>query len=196
MSNEHELSYFLTPLSALQRLIDHFHQRGVIIGGVATSIIGKPRLTADVDVMFLISKDDILQLVQEASNLGILPRITNAIEFGRENRVLLMRHQDSGINIDISIGFLPFEREMIERSQQKKIGDIIVQLPTPEDLIIMKAVAHRARDILDIEGIIETNSYLDTKRIKKYLTQYAHDLDMPEIWNDVESLLRKAQKDK
>lgn len=143
--------------------------------------------------MFLISKDDIPELVQEASNLGILPRITNAIEFGRENRVLLMRHQDSGINIDISIGSLPFESEMIERSQQKKIGDIVVRLPTPEDLIIMKAVAHRARDMLDIEGIIETNPNLDTKRIITYLTRYAHDLDMPEIWNDVESLLRKAQ---
>lgn len=33
----------LAPILALQRLIEQFDNQGVLIGGVATSILGKPR---------------------------------------------------------------------------------------------------------------------------------------------------------
>ncbi len=33
-------------------------------------------------------------------------------------------------------------------------GSIDVRLPTPEDLIILKSVAHRPQDMLDIEAIV------------------------------------------
>ena len=36
----------------------------------------------------------------------------------------------------------------------------------PEDLIIMKAIAHRPKDMLDIESIITSHPKLDRKRIQ------------------------------
>ncbi|MEW6405187.1 MAG: hypothetical protein AB1649_25620 [Chloroflexota bacterium] len=48
----------LAPLSAIQRLLDHFKGQGVIIGGIAASLLGTPRLTADVDALILLSIDD------------------------------------------------------------------------------------------------------------------------------------------
>ena len=42
---------FAAPLTALKQVIDHFNQQGMIIGGVAASLLGKPRLTADVDAV-------------------------------------------------------------------------------------------------------------------------------------------------
>ena len=39
---------------------------------------------------------------------------------------------------------MPFESEMVERGQEFKLGDLHVHLPTPEDLIIMKAIATQA----------------------------------------------------
>jgi len=38
---------FLEPLAALQNLIDTLNGRGLIMGGIAASLMGKPRLTAD-----------------------------------------------------------------------------------------------------------------------------------------------------
>jgi hypothetical protein len=38
----------------------------------------------------------------------------------------------------------------VERSKLYQIGPLALRLPTPEDLIILKAVAHRPKDLLDI----------------------------------------------
>jgi hypothetical protein len=184
-----EMQGFLIPLSALQRLLDYYH-RGVIIGGIASSLLGKARLTADLDAMILLSIDNIPEFLQTAETMGIFPRIENAAEFGRKNRVLLLQHRDSATNIDISLGFLPFEEEVIERSQVVRVENLDIRLPTPEDLIIMKAVAHRPKDMLDIQGIAEATATLDKKRIEFWLRQFAEALDMPELWVDVDNALK------
>jgi hypothetical protein len=44
------LQTFVEPLVALQRLLDRFGEQGVIIGGIATGFLGKPRFTIDLDV--------------------------------------------------------------------------------------------------------------------------------------------------
>jgi hypothetical protein len=49
------LDSFIEPLTALQRLLDRFGEQGVIIGGIATGFLGKPRFTVDLDAMFLAS---------------------------------------------------------------------------------------------------------------------------------------------
>ena len=54
---------------------------------------------------------------------------------------MLLRHIISGTDIDISLGILPFEVEMVERSCLIEVGTVLIRLPTPENLIIMKAIA-------------------------------------------------------
>jgi hypothetical protein len=49
----------LEPLMALQRLLEHFDNQGVIIGGIAASLLGKPRFTADLDAVILLRVDDL-----------------------------------------------------------------------------------------------------------------------------------------
>ncbi len=102
MISPSELEPLVHSLTAVQRLLDHFGQKGVIIGGVAASLLGKPRLTADVDAMLLLSIDDLPQLLQVAAREGLIPRIGNAEEFARRNRVLLLLHPKS--NISFAIG--------------------------------------------------------------------------------------------
>ena len=73
------------------------------------------------------------------------------------------------------------------------IGGIAVGLLSQprftEDLIIMKAVAHRPKDLLDIQGIIQSNPGLDREHIRDWVTQFATLLEMPELWDDIESWL-------
>ncbi len=42
----------LEPLAALQRLLDFFMDRGVIIGGIAASLLGQPRLNVSTRIYF------------------------------------------------------------------------------------------------------------------------------------------------
>lgn len=53
-----DITPLLEPLIALQRLLEGFNNQGVIIGGIAASLLGKPRFTADLDVVILLAVED------------------------------------------------------------------------------------------------------------------------------------------
>lgn len=184
-----DVTPFIAPVQALQSLLEQFHHRGVIIGGVAASLLGTPRYTADLDAVFLLELDEIPSLLVEAAKLGIEPRISEAADFARKSRVLLLRHMPSGIDIDLSLGALPFEVEMVERSKMVDLGTIMLRLPTPEDLIIMKAVAHRPKDLSDIQAIAAGHKDINRERIQYWLNQFDEALDMPGLWEEIEKLL-------
>ena len=179
----------LAPIQALQNLLVEFDNQGVIIGGIAVSLLGTPRFTADIDVVFLLKLDDLPQLLQAASKQGIEPRITDPIPFARQNRILLLRHLASGTDIDLALGILPFEIEMVERSNVFDIGTIQLRLPTPEDLIILKAVAHRPKDIGDIQAIAANYPELDRDRIRFWVEQFGIALELPDLWDTISQLL-------
>jgi len=179
----------LAPIQAVQNLLQRFNNQGVIIGGVAVSLLGTPRFTVDVDVVFMLGLSEIPTLLTEAEKQGIVPRITDPVDFARRNRVLLLRHDASGTDIDISLGILPFEAEMVARSNTCEIGQIQIRIPTPEDLIIMKAVARRPKDLEDIKAIRASHPVLDRARIQYWIEQFGEALDLPDLWGDISQLL-------
>ncbi len=187
--SEEYITPFLAPLRGLQNLLSEFHERGVIIGGIAATLLGAPRFTADVDAVLLISLSDILNVIQTAAKQGIEPRIPDAEAFARKNRVLLLRHVSSGTDIDLSLGMLPFEIEMVERSIVLHVGSINLRLPTPEDLIILKAVANREKDMADIRAIAESHPNIDKERVQYWVQQFGEALGTPNLWTDIETLL-------
>jgi len=109
--------------------------------------------------------------------------------FARKTRVVLLRHTVSGTDIDLSLGILPFEVEMVERSRVVDLGPITLRLPMPEDLIIMKAVAHRPKDLADIQAIAASHPGLDRERIRFWVEQFGEALDLPELWKMISQLL-------
>jgi len=191
MNQPEGIEPFLEPLESLQRLLSRFNERGVIIGGAAVSILGKARYTEDIDAMFLLSIKDIPQLLKAASEEGIEPRIENAAEFARKSRVVLLKHVISNTNIDLSLGVLPFEQEMVERSVVHQVDATLqLRLPTPEDLIILKAIAHRPKDMEDIRILADKYQNLDVARIEKWVKQFADVLEMPSLWDDIAGILK------
>ncbi len=75
-----------------------------------------------------------------------------------------------------------------------ELGVVRVPLPPPEDLIIMKAVAHRPQDLDDIEAIIAAHPKLNLRRVRRWVREFATALSMPEILNDLEVLLSQRTK--
>ena len=190
MTLPEQLTSFVEPLTALQRLLDRFSAQGVIIGGIATGFLGKPRFTVDLDAMFLASTNDVPHILEMAKEEGIEPRTEKVMEFAKKSRVLLLRHSASGANIDISLGILPFEEEVVARSKVYDAGMLSVRLPTPEDLIIMKAIAHRPKDLIDIQTVIDANPDLDVHRIKQWVKSFAEALETPDLWTDIEDMFK------
>lgn len=164
--------------------------RATVIGGIAAGIRGQPRLTNDVDAVIFETGAE--ELVASGMRHGFEPRIDNALEFSRGTRMLLMRHR-SGVDVDLSLGGLPFEREVVERAEVIDAEGLRISVATPEDLIIMKALARRPQDIADIAGIIEVQPDLDVDRIRRWVREFSAVLEMPEILDDLEMLLRRRK---
>jgi predicted nucleotidyltransferase len=190
MKMDKSLEPFRAAIESLQRLLNQFNNRGVIIGGIAVGFLGKPRFTADVDAMFLLSTQDIPKFLEIANAENIRPRIQDAEEFARKNRVLLLRHVPTDTDIDVSLGILPFEEEMVERGSIKSFANLSIRLPTPEDLVIMKAIAHRPKDLEDIRTIAENYPNLDVKRIEEWVKAFGEVLETPELWDLIRPLMK------
>jgi len=56
-------------------------------------------------------------------------------------------------------------KELIQRTSTRSFASLAIHLPTPEDLIIMKAIAHWTKDLEDIRTI--ATSHLNNGNVTK-----------------------------
>jgi hypothetical protein len=140
----------------------------------------------------LFDSDDILLLLKDAVDYGFDPAFTDMERFARQSRLLVLVHRSTGTRVDLMLGSTPFEAELIARASGHSSQGFSLRVPTPEDLIIMKGIAHREQDMADIRAIAEVYPGLDRPRIKFWLTQYADLLDSPDVWEDVDRLLTRV----
>jgi len=162
----------------------------LIIGGIAVSLLARPRTTQDIDVLSLLDESKWENFLKRGRRFGFEARIADALDFACENRVLLVRHIKSEISIDISFGYLPFEEESMKRRVFHKAGILQIPLPTPEDLIIMKMVAHRPQDMIDVKTILQVYPQLDRKRIQKWVKEFSKALESPRILSDLKRVMK------
>jgi hypothetical protein len=187
-----ELAPLRQLLSDLLGWLTETNVPGIIIGGVAASLLGRPRLTRDVDVLITLEPAEWEPFLRRGRDFGFAARRRDALAFARRHRVLLLRHVPSHLDADLSIAALPFEQEAITRSVRMDLGGLSLPLPTPEDLLIMKAVAHRPRDLVDAEAILQAHPGLDRRRVRSWVRQFAEVLETPEILTDLNAIFRRT----
>lgn len=184
---------FVAALRDLSSWLDAARAPYVLIGGVSVSLLAQPRATQDIDVTVWLGEGSWQDFFDAAGRFDFGPRLPDALAFAAASRVLLLRHRASGVSLDVSFGALDFEREMIERAVVLEVAGLRLRLPTPEDLIITKAVAQRPKDIADIEAILNVGQDLDLARVRRLTAEFAAALDAPEISDRLEDLLRRRR---
>ena len=165
----------------LQSFCRHRGWRFCFIGEIALQRWGEPRLTGDVDFTILTGfgheGDYIEALCREFAG-----RVPDAAEFALRSRVLLFR-SEQGIPIDISLGTLPFEARVVDRSSGfQYLADLRLDTCSAEDLVVLKAFADRPRDWSDIEGVlIRTGGTLVWETIEAELRPLCEAKEAPHI---------------
>jgi hypothetical protein len=168
--------------------------RGAVVGGVAVSIQGRARYTRDLDALVVVPHAKWPKFVERAADFGFVERVSDVLGFASRTRMLLLLHEPSGIAVDISLGALEFEEELIARAANVKLGRLNVPVAGPEDLIILKAVAMRPKDLGDIDLILQAQPRLDLIRIRRTVTRFSEMLEQPEIIEELERLLKRGKK--
>jgi hypothetical protein len=186
-------------LQALGAVTEWLRQADVpaaVIGGVAASLLGRPRVTKDIDLVALFEDSDLARLLSLGKQHGVTIRAADAIDFAKISRVLLLRHEPSGIEIDMSLATLPFEREVVERATKRTIRGVTFRLASAEDLVVMKAIALRPRDVADIEALLEAHPQLDLQRIRTLLRAFTDALETDDFAAEFERLLAHQRRSK
>jgi len=53
----------------------------------------------------------------------------------------------------------------------------------------MKAIAHRSKDLADIQAIASSHPNMDKERIRFWVEQFSEAIELPELWSDITKLL-------
>ncbi len=183
----------LGALAGLMEWLDAANIPSMVVGGVAASALGRPRLTQDVDALAILPEGEWANALSTAASHGILPRIEHPLDFARRSRVLLLRHAESGIDIDVIFGGLSFEQAAIDNSKVHDIGGLRVRLPRIEDLLVMKAVARRPKDLQDIEGLLAAHPEADVTAVRRWVSEFATAMSMSDMLKDFDNLVARRK---
>ncbi len=183
------LAPLLEALRACTAWLRAAKKRGAVIGGVAASIHGQPRVTQDIDLVALVPDDEWAAFLVVGVKFGIEPRRRDALAFATTTRVLLLRHKPSGVELDVSLGAIAFEHRMVERALTRRVRGVSFRVATAEDVVVMKALALRPRDVADIEGILAAVPELAIERVRRDLRALSESLEGPDYLSELDRII-------
>ncbi|MEW5902593.1 MAG: nucleotidyltransferase [Acidobacteriota bacterium] len=151
----------------------------MVIGGQAVLLYGEPRLTRGVDVSLGADAERIREVLDLVLRLGWRVLVEEPGDFVRRTMVLPCDDPQSGVRVDLTFSFNPYERQALERVKMVAMGKAIVRFTSVEDLIIHKIIAGRPRDLEDIKGVLLKNRGLDEVYIRNWLRECQDSLSEP-----------------
>jgi len=169
-----------TPLSRLLvllgRAFDHAGIEYMFFGGQAVLVYGEPRFTQAIDVTVGVDPYSSAVVLQVLAERGLVPLVEDVAEFLRQTFVLPVRDPTSGIRVDIVFAQSGYEQEALSRTNTIIIEAYPLRFISLEDLMIMKTVAGRPRDLEDVRGLIAKNRSFDRALVTHWLRAYDQEL--------------------
>ena len=165
----------------------------MIIGGQAVLLYGEPRLTRDIDITLGISPERLKELLTVVRELSLKPIPEDIESFVQQTMVLPALDENTGIRVDFIFSFRPYETEAIKRARKIPILGQEVCFASPEDVIIHKIFAGRARDIEDVRTILLKNPEINLQHIKDWLKEFDASSDEKNFLKTFEGILRETK---
>lgn len=164
----------------------------MVIGGIAVIARGVRRMTTDIDATVRGDQLSVATLLQALAKKRIVPRIRDAERFASESLVLLLKHQPTDVEIDVSMAWTDFEHEALAACSITKFGRANAPMARAEDLIVFKAIAGRPKDIQDATTLLVLYSAIDRRRIRHRVSQLAALAEDPAPVNVLEAVIAAA----
>ncbi len=160
----------------IARLFESLNVQYAIMGGIAVRAYGIPRATYDVDFTAAVEEKNLPGLFEGVQALGYTvpdPYLAGwRDEIGGMKLLKFRVHlQGRGIDIDVFLAESAFQDEVLNRRCRLKLNGIEVWLVSPEDLILLKLIANRPRDIADIGDVLFMQGQLDLSYLQSWAGQ-------------------------
>lgn len=168
--------------NALHELVHLFERRSisyVLIGGFAVRAYAFPRNTGDLDFTISIDPQKMPSFIEDLRELGYrVPEAYGKRCLDRVSSMPILKArlfmEGRGIDADIFIADSPYQHEMLKRRIRDQVEDFEVWMVTPEDLVLLKLLADRPRDRIDVDDLLFSLGQLD----ESYMRKWAKEIDV------------------
>jgi hypothetical protein len=157
-----------------------------MLRAMAVRVYGIPRATYDLDFTIGLDRTRLPGLYARFEALGYT--VPEAYQRGWVDEVAglpLVKCQFSsggrGIDLDFFLAESRYQEEVLRRRRREQVNGVTAWLVSPEDLILLKLIAHRPRDLADVGDVLFTQGDLD----QAYLRHWATELHVRERLDDV-----------
>jgi len=155
------LDVFLPVLARVVRVVERLGIPHAFMGGMASTIHGRDRLTHDIDILVR-PGDDAVALLHALAADGF--------ETERRDEAWLYKANLGEVLVDIifeagaDIARVRLDDEMIAHTRMATLGDVEFRVLAPEDLLVIKVLAHkelRSRHWFDALGLLAAGHPID-----------------------------------
>jgi len=159
-----------SPLETARWLAERLEEDGLpyaLGGALALAAWSGPRQTTDVDIAVFVGEDQLPRVIDAVERAGAA---VNRREAERSVASIGMFFAQLGTTrIDVFLATHPMHEEMGRRRRQIELDGLPLWFLSPEDLVILKLVYARAKDVVDLERLFSARRDLDEPYIRSWL---------------------------
>lgn len=153
-------------LADIVGLFDALSIEYAVMGGIAVRVYGIPRATYDVDFTAAISRARLTEVLGRVTALGYtVPEVyaSGWVDHVAGMPIVKFRLflEGNGVDIDIFLAESPYQKTLLARRRQAQFDELQVSLVSPEDLVLLKLLANRPRDLADVADVLFVQGKLD-----------------------------------
>lgn len=180
-------------LGDLARGLHALGVRWFLFGAQAAILHGAARLSADVDVTVDLGARSSRELVEALSREGFVLRVADVEGFVEATRVIPLVHLTSRMPLDVVLAGPGLEERFFARVTEHRVGDLLVPVVSAEDLVAMKILAGRPRDVEDVASIVRVRGDLDLELARDTLRLLERALDRGDLVVELDRVVAGAK---
>jgi hypothetical protein len=155
-------------VSVLARTLERAGLAHALIGGHAVNTWLEPRFTADIDLVIAVDAAALGRFREALAAEGFVVDVEHGAQQTSGPDFVRLVSADGLARVELQVAKTPFQREVIQRARTDESG---LRVATPEDLIVMKLIANRPRDQVDLTGLLGLPA-LDWSYIERWADEW------------------------
>lgn len=180
--------------AALGEALGEAQLRWYLFGAQAAILYGAARLTADVDVTLEDVDVPSRALVPALERAGFSLRVPNVDDFVDRTRVIPIAHDATGIPVDLVLAGPGLEERFFDRVREHRIEGVVVPVASAEDIVVMKVLAGRPKDMDDVRAVLAANVRIDVGLIRATLGELETILDQADLLPAFDDVLARVRR--
>ncbi|HZA14164.1 MAG TPA: nucleotidyltransferase [Myxococcaceae bacterium] len=172
--------------------------RWYVFGAQAVVVHGFVRQTADVDVTVEVASERIGALLAALQSAGFKLRIEEGVDqFVARTRVLPLVHVKTRLPLDLVLAGPGPEQGFLDRAEEVEAGGTRFPVISAEDLVVVKILAGRSKDLDDVRGIVLRQfDTLDLKAVRERLRELEMLLDQADLLPRLEEIVGRIEAER